>query len=94
MPEMSEVEVEAMALVWANEGGVGEPSEEDQARMLAQIRERATRIEEFVREEMLMPKMSEGRRNPRRHERAVFFMLVALFVVAGLASVVEWIVSR
>ena len=89
MPKMSEVEAEAMAIVWANEGGSGEPSEEDQVRILAQIRERAARIEEFVREDMLMAKMREGRRNPRRHELIAFALFMALFLTIALITLIS-----
>ena len=75
-----------MGIVWEKEGGVGDPSEADQVRILAQIRERAALIErEAV--EMGMARMREGRRTPRRHMRVAYTFLFIMVAVALLVYV-------
>jgi hypothetical protein len=55
------------------------------SEILQRVRAREMRIEQFVTHDMLVEKISEQRRTPRRHMRVSFYAAVFLLVVAALA---------
>ena len=52
--------------------------------ILQRIRERESRVEQFVIHDMLTEKLSEARRTPRRYMRVQLIVLVLFFVVLGI----------
>jgi len=94
--DANETEKRAAELVYERDHGLKvsflEIPEEEKARILKEIRARAMRIEQFVTHDMLVEKIGEARRTPRRHMVAAivsgFMMLVLVLVALGLAKLV------
>ena len=90
--DISETEMRAVEIVYERENGqklaFTEIPDDAIEPILRQIRERALRIEQFVTHDMLVSKIAEGRRTPRRHMIAAFgaglIMLVVTLIVLGV----------
>jgi hypothetical protein len=83
--DASDLEIEACRLAWEKRGGSGDPSPQEAATLLAEVRERQRVIERSAFE-MVLRQTREGRRYPRRHQRlALLVMLPILIVIIALS---------
>lgn len=82
-------EKEAVRLLWEKNGGEGEIPSEEFNHLLAKVRDRRATIENHVVQDMLVRRLSEGRRVPRRHQVAA---ILALLIVGGVGALIGLIV--
>lgn len=95
-------EMRAAEMVYEKEHGSATSFEsipaDERETILKRIRARVLRIEEFVTHDMLVDKISEKRKIPRRHMRAallsgavgVVLIFVALLIVDGVKALFHW----
>ena len=86
---MTETERQAITIVWKSLGKSTETIPADEAvAILAEVRERADKIEQRV-VRTLYKSLNEGRRTPRRHQ---LFALLVISALIGITLVIAGVV--
>lgn len=90
--DANDVEMRATELAYEHATGrvaaYAEIPDEDRSRILAEVRERAERIERFVLHDMLTKKTSEGRFTPRRFALPALATFVIMAAVVGVGYLI------
>ena len=88
MMQATPEELKAIEMVWRLRGEAGDSIPPKMAaEMLVAVRQRAAAIEGEALK-MLISRLSEGRRNPRRHQRFALALLAAMILITLLGAII------